>query len=691
MSRRIWIPLVLGYSVMVFCQGEFRFLIPDGCLVLGRTTTVPVLLDNMQPVIGYSLSVSFEPAIVHLEGITREGTLLDGVESSYFQARIGEGWATLVAACDTSENLVRREIPVGSDQQIATLVLTPQAEDPVETAVVFESGHGEPFAVDNAAFWFAEGTVREGTAEPEAGSLLITRVELTVTADEAVRPGEEFDLKLVGTLEFPAGSEEHAVTGYAVTLGFDPGTLSFDSCEPSGGPGEVTCEIDNEAGRIHLNVSEGDVPCGRDVLLGVLHGTADASVAKSQSEIVFTGEENFVQLADECSPCSHMAARTFPGSVRFCPKASMCLTAGGERVCVDADEEGVSVLISCGAVISFEDDSLGPTDRLTWDFGDGTVLDKGPIVSHRYTEPGEYRVCLTAANGSEECQSSACAILRVHSDIAGSLGPENPPDVPVDAPVSPEDRRTVLLQFVLDSPCHTEITGFHVEAIDFLTEDGIEEVPQGVLIFPEEWIAKVEIFEDCGSSPGAWDAGDRRVGEGGIEDRFAVVICGTAESLSGSRTYIATCDFKPLAELPYGEFRCSGDVHVDCGAPAARTAGWTPPPGDVDDMRIALAVVVLLIVAAGVVLPERRKGRVALTATLGVFLIVAWIGCSGGSNGGSEPPLPPQTGLNAPYEPVLQVKLIDVEGSCPLREEVRYGPLIRLCEIAEFRCEPGKP
>ena len=65
--------------------------------------------------------------------------------------------------------------------------------------------------------------------------------------------------------------------------------------------------------------------------------------------------------------------------------------------------------------------------RYIWDFDDGTILES-PVISHRYTEPGEYLVTLTVMNDRKAVDGAAAeaTVTISHYDFTGFEDPVDP-------------------------------------------------------------------------------------------------------------------------------------------------------------------------------------------------------------------------------------------------------------------------
>jgi hypothetical protein len=424
----------IGDACSASYQEQVSFRIPDQVLALGETNIVPVLMDAAVPVTSYSLSLSFEPGLLTVEVISQDGTVLEGAEASFFEATVGDGWATVEAVYSLSGDPVPEALPPGDDQQIATVLVRTDADLPFRTTILFEDGHGDPVPVDNTAFRLDAQEVTE--VVPQLAS----------------------------------------------------GTMSLN------------CEI------------------------------------------------------------------------------------------------------------------------------------------------------------------------------VGSRGPETPPDDSPYDPHTPEDPKIVLLQFGLEAPFQADIESFVFEAADLTAR---ADPPVGTPIIPEEWVARVEVYEDSGETRGAYDAGDRWVGDGVFVGQTAIIHCDPRETIGGPLTYIVTVDFKDAGELPDLAFSPSAAA----GAARLSLAAIGSAGGPAGRRFVLFAALALVALAARLLALRTGAIKTVLSVAVLVLSLATWSGCGGGGGGGASPQL-----VSPAQQPILQVDLVDVAGSCGgyedavlLADSVR-GSLIRLTE-----------
>lgn len=58
--------------------------------------------------------------------------------------------------------------------------------------------------------------------------------------------------------------------------------------------------------------------------------------------------------------------------------------------------------------------------RYTWFFGDGNLMEHGPIVDHRFSRPGVYLVCLTVSNGVD-CETTYCDSVSIEGGFGNCI------------------------------------------------------------------------------------------------------------------------------------------------------------------------------------------------------------------------------------------------------------------------------
>lgn len=97
------------------------------------------------------------------------------------------------------------------------------------------------------------------------------------------------------------------------------------------------------------------------------------------------------------------------------PHASLTMDRDGRTVTMD----GRSSSDPDGSVVSY-----------IWEFDDGTILE-GPVVSHRYTEPGSYMVTLTVVDdeGAVDGAVSTTPVEVSRYDFSGLFAPVDMPPV----------------------------------------------------------------------------------------------------------------------------------------------------------------------------------------------------------------------------------------------------------------------
>ncbi len=62
--------------------------------------------------------------------------------------------------------------------------------------------------------------------------------------------------------------------------------------------------------------------------------------------------------------------------------------------------------------VQFNNASMGEYDRIEWDFGDKSIsMEVNP--THKYTEEGMYRFCITAINSNSGCSKQFCGEIYV--------------------------------------------------------------------------------------------------------------------------------------------------------------------------------------------------------------------------------------------------------------------------------------
>lgn len=62
--------------------------------------------------------------------------------------------------------------------------------------------------------------------------------------------------------------------------------------------------------------------------------------------------------------------------------------------------------------VQFNNASMGEYDRVEWDFGDESISTEAN-PSHKYTQEGMYRFCITATNTDSGCSKQFCGEIYV--------------------------------------------------------------------------------------------------------------------------------------------------------------------------------------------------------------------------------------------------------------------------------------
>ena len=97
-----------------------------------------------------------------------------------------------------------------------------------------------------------------------------------------------------------------------------------------------------------------------------------------------------------------------------------------------------------------------------WNFGDGTT-ETGQEVIHEYEDPGEYEVCVTVVDSSNDCEAQYCKTIRIG----------NRPECEVDFVYEQVDQRTFEFLAVADSGASTDAEYYWIFG-DGNRETGIE-------------------------------------------------------------------------------------------------------------------------------------------------------------------------------------------------------------------------
>jgi len=136
-------------------------------------------------------------------------------------------------------------------------------------------------------------------------------------------------------------------------------------------------------------------------------------------------------------------------------------------------------------LIEFNNESIGTVDRYTWDFGDDSIkITSDTIITHRYDEPGEYQVSLTASNGQDISEKT------VFITISGTPSGGNNKNASITG--------ISLLEFPLSKP---DGSNWDVNSCCPDIEMRVWSVEQGKYLFTEE------IVKNADSTPVSWSWG----------------------------------------------------------------------------------------------------------------------------------------------------------------------------------------
>lgn len=78
-------------------------------------------------------------------------------------------------------------------------------------------------------------------------------------------------------------------------------------------------------------------------------------------------------------------------------------------------------VVCFGSPTTFTDLSTGNPTQWIWSFGDGTVVDGGPVEQHTYSSPGNYVVSLVVIGGGGVCNDQTFQIIAVDEEATAQM------------------------------------------------------------------------------------------------------------------------------------------------------------------------------------------------------------------------------------------------------------------------------
>ncbi|RME37046.1 MAG: PKD domain-containing protein, partial [Planctomycetota bacterium] len=149
---------------------------------------------------------------------------------------------------------------------------------------------------------------------------------------------------------------------------------------------------------------------------------------------------------------------------------------------IDPDPPVLGQPFVADASLSFDRPPGSRIASYTWDWGDGSPQESGVVATHTYTEPGEYTITLTVADG-ETPPNTDTATLIVRVGLEGSGQPGVPAEkAPVIAlTVTPTIGTVGETEFVFDATASTDPDGDD-SLLTFQWTFGDGDVAQGSLV-----------------------------------------------------------------------------------------------------------------------------------------------------------------------------------------------------------------
>ena len=177
--------------------------------------------------------------------------------------------------------------------------------------------------------------------------------------------------------------------------------VGFSTSWPSG---DVVMSLRSPSGRVLTRATAAD-----DVVHEIAP-TRELFYVKSPEPGEWTIELYGADVAGSGDEVTISAHATSPVNEK--PVAAFQLSQSGRTVTVDG---------------SASSDPDGLVNRYIWEFGDGTILE-GSAVSHRYTEPGEYRITLTVVDdrGTVDVAAAEGTVTISRYDFTGFEDPVDP-------------------------------------------------------------------------------------------------------------------------------------------------------------------------------------------------------------------------------------------------------------------------
>ncbi|MBN1441151.1 MAG: hypothetical protein JXA90_00510 [Planctomycetes bacterium] len=136
----VWTVLLAGIPLF----GAGRFHIEDATLPAGATgQEIPLLCDNDfaspdDPVYGFSFGLTYDPAKISVTAVEAEGTLAEG--AAFFGGRIVDAAGMVGYGCVFGyETIGDVTLPVGTDLEMATLVIDVVADSNTTAALTWET------------------------------------------------------------------------------------------------------------------------------------------------------------------------------------------------------------------------------------------------------------------------------------------------------------------------------------------------------------------------------------------------------------------------------------------------------------------------------------------------------------------------------------------------------------------------
>lgn len=85
------------------------------------------------------------------------------------------------------------------------------------------------------------------------------------------------------------------------------------------------------------------------------------------------------------------------------------------------DANFLADIVCFGSPTTFTDQSTGNPTQWIWNFGDGTVVDGGPVEEHTFATPGNYFVTLYVEGGSGACNDQFSQIITIENEAQAGM------------------------------------------------------------------------------------------------------------------------------------------------------------------------------------------------------------------------------------------------------------------------------